>query len=59
MQIPRDQVVHVLRRAGLDDLADDVAASLPDPVDADRINNFLMARGLSRDELISRLGGSP
>jgi hypothetical protein len=32
---------------------------LPDPVDINRLQAWAMQHGLSRDELISQMGGSP
>ena len=32
---------------------------LPDPVDIDRLAAWMMQHGLSRDEIVSRMGGSP
>jgi hypothetical protein len=32
---------------------------LPDPVDIDQVQAWEMEHGLTRDELISELGGSP
>jgi hypothetical protein len=59
MQIARQQVIDVLRTAGLPDVADEVVGSLPDPVDYDRAAQFLARYGITKDELISRMGGSP
>jgi len=59
MQCSRQQVVDVLRRTGYPDLADAALKRLPDPVDLDEAAKFLEPYGITRDVLISRLGGSP
>jgi uncharacterized protein YidB (DUF937 family) len=59
MQYGRQDVADVLRHAGFSELADQASRVLPDPVDLDQLQEWAMQHGLSRDELISRLGGSP
>jgi hypothetical protein len=49
-------VLHTLRRP---DLAEEALKDLPDPVDVDRLGAWMTEHGLSRDELVNRLGGSP
>jgi hypothetical protein len=39
--------------------ADEAARELPDPVEVDRAAQFLAPHGITRDALISRMGGSP
>jgi hypothetical protein len=58
MQCSRQDVVDVLRRAGFSELADEASRVLPDPVDLDQLQAWAMQHGLSRDELMSRFGGS-
>jgi hypothetical protein len=48
-----------LRRLGFPELADVALRELPDPVDADQLENWGMRYGVSKDDLISRMGGSP
>ena len=48
--------LHTLRRL---DLADEASRDLPDPVDRDRLAAWMVQHGLSRDEVVNRLGGSP
>ena len=55
----RQEVIAVLTRAGLPDLAAKVEAELPDPVEMDELESFGRRHGVSRDWLISRMGGSP
>jgi hypothetical protein len=59
MEIPKQQVVDVLRAAGLTQLADEVLRSLPEVVDLDRAADLLQQHGITRDSLVSRMGGSP
>jgi len=49
-------VLHTLRDPGL---ADEASRDLPDPVDIDRLVAWMMKHGLSYDEMVSRMGGSP
>jgi len=59
-KLPKKEFLHVLRRAGISEeivkLADE---RLHDPVDQKRDGIFLLTHGLDRDQLISRMGGSP
>jgi 2-hydroxychromene-2-carboxylate isomerase len=59
MQRSRKQVVDVLRKAGFPELAELALEFLPDPVDLEDAVKFLEPHGVTRDVLISRLGGSP
>jgi len=59
MQVARQHVVDVLRTAGLPQVADEAGRSLPDPVDMERAAQFLQRYGITKDVLISRMGGSP
>jgi hypothetical protein len=59
VQIPRQEVLRVLRRAGITENVDELALVLPETVDLDRDGDLLARHGISHDELISRLGGSP
>jgi hypothetical protein len=55
----RAEAAAMLVRAGLPDLATKAEAELPDPVDIDELGRFGERNGLTRDFLISRMGGSP
>jgi len=55
----KEELVRVLRNAGLDEVAEEAERSLPDEVDLDRAAEFGLRHGITRDELISRMGGSP
>lgn len=52
-------MVDLLRQAGLPQLADEAARDLPDLIDAGRLEEWEVEHGISRDDLISRFGGSP
>jgi hypothetical protein len=58
-QYSRKHVVDVLHTPQRPDLADEVSPDLPDPVDIDQLVAWMIQHGLSRDEMISRMGGSP
>jgi len=59
MQVTRQHVVDLLRIAGLPELAEQARQSLPDPIEYDHAERFLAQSGITKDELISRRGGSP
>ena len=59
MQVTRQHVVDILRTAALPDLAEEALLALPDPVEYRYAERFLARYGLTKDELISRRGGSP
>jgi hypothetical protein len=59
MEYTRDHVTRVLRRAGYWDLAELAESSLPDRVELDQLAEFLQPHGVTHDELIGGLGGSP
>jgi hypothetical protein len=43
----------------LQELAEEAHRVLPDPIEYDRAERFLFQYGITKDELISRMGGSP
>ena len=53
------EVIRLLRNAGLPHVAEEAERSLPDEVDLERAAEFGARYGITRDELISRMGGSP
>ncbi len=59
MEYSRQHVVNLLRRAGMPELADEASRDLPDPVDTDKLSEWGMQHGVSRDDLVSYFGGSP
>lgn len=58
-KVSRKHVVDLLRRAGYPDRADEARRVLPDPVDLDDVLRWAGQLGMTRDELISAIGGSP
>lgn len=59
MQVTRQHVVDILRTAGLRELAEEAHRVLPDPIEYNHAARFLAEYGVTKDELISRMGGSP
>ena len=59
MQHSRQEVVDLLRRAGLPDVADEAMAELPDRVSQEEVEKWGEQHGVTRDVLISQMGGSP
>ena len=59
MQGTRQHVVDILRMTGLRELGRGGPPGLPDPVEYNHAARFLAQYGITKDELISRRGGSP
>jgi hypothetical protein len=59
MAISRQRIVTTLRRAGLQDAANDALATLPEQVDITDAVEFCTAHGLTKESLMDRMGGSP
>ena len=59
MLVTRQHVVDILRIAALPDVAEEASRLLPDPVVYNQAERFLAQYGITKDELISRRGGSP
>ena len=59
MQLTRQDVVDILRKTGFWQAADTALRELPDPVDLDQAVTWGAKYGITRDELVSRMGGSP
>jgi len=59
VHITRQHVVDILRAAGLLELAEEARRTLPDPVEYAQAERFLAEYGITKDEMISRRGGSP
>ena len=59
MSYSRQEIVDILHRAGLRDIADKAAAELPDPVELADVEKWAGRHGVTRNTLISELGGSP
>jgi len=58
-QYSKQHVLDVLHTLQRPDLADEASRDLPAPVDIDRLAPWMLERGLTGDEIVSRLGGSP
>jgi hypothetical protein len=58
-QYSRQHVVDDLNRLGYGELADEASRDLPDPVDVNRLEAWCMQHGLTQEEVISSMGGSP
>jgi hypothetical protein len=59
VNLSRQQIIQMLRRAGLADVAAAAQKSLPDPVDSKALDRFCTRYGLSAQSLTDRMGGSP
>jgi hypothetical protein len=59
MAYTRQWVVDTLRRIGYQREAEEASRVLPDEVDREQLEEFGDRVGISRDELVSRMGGSP
>jgi hypothetical protein len=55
----RQYVADRLRCLGLAELAQEALRELPDPVDTDQLSAWGMRHGVTKDDLVSRMGGSP
>jgi hypothetical protein len=58
-QVTREHVVDILSRAGLTPEQERRILALPYPVDFDRVVQEFADFGVTRDWLVSRMGGSP
>jgi hypothetical protein len=59
MQFSRQFVIDLLRKTGFAEAADEAMRVLPDPVDLDYLAKWGEQYGITREELTSRMGGSP
>jgi hypothetical protein len=57
MQIPKDQILDLLRSRGEDDKASQADSELPDQVDTEQHAGLLEKLGISPQDLLSKLGG--
>lgn len=55
----KQHVIDVLNRLGHTELAEEASRVLPDPVDLSQLEALGMQYGLTHDDLISQMGGSP
>jgi hypothetical protein len=60
VKFPKKEFLLALRRARIPEETIKVAdEQLHDPVDPEKDGIFLLTHGLDRDQLVSRMGGSP
>jgi hypothetical protein len=59
MSYSRQWVVDTLRHIGYLQAADAALHELPDEIDLEQLQVFGDKHGINRDDLISRMGGSP
>jgi len=61
MKVPKQDALDMLARVGRTDLIEEARRNLPDPIDTDRDVDLerLLQYGLTRDQLVDRMGGSP
>jgi hypothetical protein len=57
MQIPKEQILSLLRERGQQDQASQADQELPDQVDTDQHGDLLSKFGLDPQDLIGGLGG--
>jgi len=59
MSQDRQWFADTLRRLGYTEAADTAERELPDPVSMEELKKFAERCGISRDEVMSQMGGSP
>ena len=59
MAYTRQWLIDILRRLGYTKAADDAARELPEEFDLKQLQEFGERHGISRDEVIDAMGGSP
>jgi hypothetical protein len=57
MQIPKEQILDLLRRQGKDDQVGEADQQLPDQVDTEKDAGLLQKFGVDPGDLLSKLGG--
>jgi hypothetical protein len=57
MQIPKDQILQLLRDRGDNEQADKAAQHLPDTVDTDQHGGLLAQHGINVEDLLTKFGG--
>jgi hypothetical protein len=59
-RLAKSEVIYIIRRAQYTpEMIDEIAAQLPDPVDLDECASLLARYGMTRGQLMDRLGSSP
>jgi hypothetical protein len=59
VEVSRDHVVHILRRAGFRGVADEAEKELPVALDLEEAMTWCARHGVNESDVISQLGGSP
>jgi hypothetical protein len=59
MEVTKQHIADKLRQAGYAAVADEVTRELPDRVDLDHAATLLQRYGITKDSMISQMGGSP
>jgi hypothetical protein len=59
MPYSRQWFASLLRRLGYSEEADEALRDLPDEIDQKQLEEFADRHDIPRDEVISRMGGSP
>jgi hypothetical protein len=59
VEVSRDHVVHILRRAGFRDVANEAEKELPVALDLEEAMTWCAQHGVNESDVISQLGGSP
>ena len=57
MQIPKDQILDLLRQQGKDDKVGEADQQLPDQVDPEKDAGLLQKFGIDPGDLLSKFGG--
>jgi hypothetical protein len=57
MQIPKDQILDLLRQQGKDDQVGEADQQLPDEVDTEKDAGLLQKFGIDPADLLSKFGG--
>jgi hypothetical protein len=58
-QLPKAEVLRVLRMVGMAHTAQEIGPQLPDPVDLEREAGLFAGLGINQEVLVDRMGGSP
>jgi hypothetical protein len=59
VQWARQEIVAVLLKTGYVQAAEEAERVLPDPVGREEVERWAASHGITIDDLISRMGGSP
>ena len=57
MEIPKDQILDLIKEQGESDQVDQARQELPDKVDPDRDSGLLQKYGVDPQDVASKLGG--